>query len=228
MGEKKTEILIVDDDPDIRVLARRILEDGGYTVLEADNAKAGLASMLHNIPHLVVTDLRMPGEWGYYLLEEKRKEQSIQSIPVVIFSTMGNREAVLKALGLGAKDYIVKPFKRDHFLAKIEKALDSRDARRAIYPKESRLPVQVFTPARVHSLDEHGFMLGTRIKVDPMRRVNIESDILSEVGLSGQRLRTSQSIPTCTDPGYFLVHVEAVKVPEADAQKIKSKIEALK
>ncbi|MGZ3433263.1 MAG: response regulator [Isosphaeraceae bacterium] len=98
-------ILIVDDDPGIRFMLRAILENEGYTVLEAGNGKAALSAIASQIPDIVTTDLMMPVMSGTELILRLRSEARTAGIPIVVISS--NPEAV-ESLGVDAT--VTKPF----------------------------------------------------------------------------------------------------------------------
>lgn len=99
-------ILIVDDDPSIRFMLRTILENEGYTILEAGNGEAALAAIRsESLPDIVMTDLMMPVMTGAELIVQLRSEVRTAKIPIVVVSS--NPHAV-KDLAVDA--IIAKPF----------------------------------------------------------------------------------------------------------------------
>lgn len=102
-------ILIVDDDPGVRMLLRTILELEGYTILEAGNGAAALAAISSRLPDIVMTDLMMPVMTGAELIVRLRSESRTAKIPIVVVSS--NPEAV-RSLGVDAT--VTKPFIASH------------------------------------------------------------------------------------------------------------------
>ncbi|MHB8611967.1 MAG: response regulator [Candidatus Dormibacteraceae bacterium] len=107
-------ILIVDDDPGIRFLLRAILENEGYTVLEAANGEAALAAITSQVPDIVTTDLMMPVMTGAELIVRLRSEPRTARIPIVVVSS--NPEAV-KHLAVDA--IVTKPFTAAHLADRV-------------------------------------------------------------------------------------------------------------
>ncbi len=105
---KKGTILIVEDEPVFRLIYRGVFEHDGYEVLEAQDGEAGWQMAVEKKPDLVLLDLILPKASGYEVLERIRKEESIKTMPVVIFSIMGAEKDIQKALDLGADFYRVK------------------------------------------------------------------------------------------------------------------------
>lgn len=101
------QILSIDDDPLMRESFAAFLEDQGFSVLEAENGEIGLALIRERQPDLVICDLQMPVMNGLEVLIELQKEG--RDIPVIVVSGAGVIEDAVKALKLGAWDYLIKP-----------------------------------------------------------------------------------------------------------------------
>ena len=114
------KILIVDDEPDIRNLAKMILEQEGYrTDLAADGEEA-LKKVEYNQPDLVLLDVLMPGKSGLSVCQAIKSSSNLNRMPVIIFTALGrdsDKELTLKA---GADSHIVKPFNTDNLLTEIK------------------------------------------------------------------------------------------------------------
>ncbi len=112
MGKR---ILIVDDMVFIRASLKKILESAGYEVVgEAQDGEEGVVQYKKLLPDLVTLDLTMPKKDGLQALEEIKKINP--SAKVIMISAMGQQKNVLKAIQIGAKNFIVKPFKADKVL----------------------------------------------------------------------------------------------------------------
>jgi signal transduction histidine kinase len=129
---KKT-ILIIDDEVYIRKSTKSFLEDFSFKVIEAENGRTGLEKSINNKPDLILCDLRMPGMDGLEVLAAVTENQP--ETPIIIVSGAGNIKDTVKALRLGAWDYIIKPIQNmDVLYHSINKALE-----RADFIKEKRL-----------------------------------------------------------------------------------------
>ncbi len=119
------EILIVDDEPDIRMLIEGILEDEGYTVRQAGDSDAALAAFRMRRPSLVILDIWLQGSRldGLGILKALLTEEP--HVPVVMISGHGTIETAVAAIQLGAYDFIEKPFKSDRLLLIIRRALEA-------------------------------------------------------------------------------------------------------
>jgi len=118
----KAEILIIDDEAQIRKLLEITLESNNYTVIQARTAKEGLIMSANHPPDLIILDLGLPDEDGHNVLKELRKWYTN---PVIILSVQKNEENIIKALDNGANDYLSKPFRTGELLARIRSALRS-------------------------------------------------------------------------------------------------------
>lgn len=119
----KAEILIIDDEPQIRKLLEITLQSNGYAVREAVSAREGLIVASNHPPSLILLDLGLPDESGHIVLQKLRKWHTG---PVIILSVQKSEEDIVKALDNGANDYLSKPFRTGELLARIRSAL--RDA----------------------------------------------------------------------------------------------------
>jgi adenylate cyclase len=109
MTENQGRVLLVDDDRQTRLKLARDLEDGGYSVSQADGGRAAL-DMLQSEPFdLVLLDLLMPEVDGYAVLAEMKADETMRDIPVVVVSAVESPENVEKCMQMGAKDYLTKP-----------------------------------------------------------------------------------------------------------------------
>ncbi|MCK5096507.1 MAG: response regulator [Desulfobacteraceae bacterium] len=100
-------ILIIDDEVYIRKSAKSFLEDYGFKVIEAENGRIGLEKSIKDKPDLILCDLRMPEMDGLEVLDAVTRNQP--EVPIIIVSGAGNIKDTVKALRLGAWDYIIKP-----------------------------------------------------------------------------------------------------------------------
>ncbi|GMR18390.1 MAG: sigma-54 dependent transcriptional regulator [Gammaproteobacteria bacterium] len=139
------EILVVDDEPDIRRLVQEILEDENYDVITAENAAAARTSVSQSHPDLVLLDIWMPDVDGISLLKEWSSSGHLDA-PVVMMSGHGNIETAVEATRLGAYDYIEKPLSMSKLLVTIDRALQSSKLRQENLRLKNRIePVSVLT-----------------------------------------------------------------------------------
>ncbi|HRG01936.1 MAG TPA: response regulator [Bacteroidia bacterium] len=116
------EILVIDDEPQIRKLLNITLQSNDYKVKEAVNAREGLSMAANHPPDLILLDLGLPDESGHVVLEKLREWYTK---PIIILSVQSSEEDIVKALDSGANDYLVKPFRTGELLARIRSLLRS-------------------------------------------------------------------------------------------------------
>jgi two-component system, OmpR family, KDP operon response regulator KdpE len=116
----KAEILIIDDEPQIRKLLEITLQSNGFAVKSATSAKEGIIMAGNHPPELILLDLGLPDQSGHTVLKSLRQWYTN---PVIILSVQKNEEDIIKALNNGANDYLSKPFRTGELLARIRSAL---------------------------------------------------------------------------------------------------------
>jgi CheY-like chemotaxis protein len=119
-------VLVVEDEPENRLLLGVVLTSEGYEVVEAEDGPAALAAARQHPPDLVLLDVMMPEMNGYAVLEALRADTSTRSIPVIMLTALAQRGDVERAVEMGVAGYVTKPFEPEDLLQAMEKALASR------------------------------------------------------------------------------------------------------
>ena len=119
----KPEILIVDDEKDIREMVGLLLEDEGYSVRKVENAQTARQIVKEHPPALVVLDIWMDKSDMDGLELQKWIRQLYPNVPAIMISGHGNIETAVQAMKDGAYDFVEKPFKSDRLLLLVERAL---------------------------------------------------------------------------------------------------------
>lgn len=112
----KAEILIIDDEPQIRKLLQINLEANNYKVIQAINAKEGLLFAANHPPDLILLDIGLPDKSGHEVLKELREWYNKA---IIMLSVINNEKDIIYALDNGATDYLTKPFRTGELLARI-------------------------------------------------------------------------------------------------------------
>jgi len=116
----KVEILIIDDEEQIRKLLDITLRANNYNVTQAATAKEGIIMASNHPPDLIILDLGLPDKDGMLVLQELRQWHTN---PIIILSVQNSEETIIKALDRGANDYLAKPWRNGELLARIRSAL---------------------------------------------------------------------------------------------------------
>ncbi len=129
MLPERKQVLIVDDEPNLRKILSHQLSRDGYDVLTAEDGEQGLAQLREHHIDLVITDLKMPKIDGMTLLKKALEEEP--ELPVVLITAHGTIDTAVEALKTGAFDFVTKPFDKDEVRQIVAKALKTRELRGA-------------------------------------------------------------------------------------------------
>ena len=116
-----SKIMIVDDDPNIRMLVCALLKDGGFSVCEAKDGIDALEQMTVENPDLAIIDLMMPKMDGYELCRKLR--QYYENIPVLMLTAKAELPSKVRGFESGADDYLTKPFEGDELVLRVKALL---------------------------------------------------------------------------------------------------------
>ena len=117
------KVLVIDDEQELLLLLKARLENAGYTVCLASNGSQGIHQAKEEFPNAILLDLMMPGMDGFQVCKELKSDKKTSDIPIVALTALGEEESAKKALKLGMKTYIVKPFDSEMLLAALKEAL---------------------------------------------------------------------------------------------------------
>jgi PAS domain S-box-containing protein len=136
--EPRATILIVEDDPECRLLMEILLEEEGYTTVAARNGKEALdlldltnghpaqASSPGARPDLVLLDILMPGLNGHQVCERIKQDERLSHLPVIMVTALDSSDNKVRGLEQGADDYITKPFEKEELLARVRAQLRTK------------------------------------------------------------------------------------------------------
>ncbi len=162
----ESTVLIVDDEPSIREIARRYLEHAGFVVLEARDGLEGLRLARDQQPDVIVLDVMLPKLDGWQVLEELRLNSSLeQRIPVLMLTARGEESDRLRGLESGADDYLVKPFSPRELLARIK-----------IMLRRGQVPIE---RSSVGSLELEYVNRRVQLAGEELKLTHLEFDLLS-------------------------------------------------
>jgi len=125
----RLRVLVIDDDADIRLLLRQLLERAGFAVGEAADGKTGLRRLFADVPSLVILDVSMPELDGYQTLERIR---DLSDVPVLMLTARTQELEKVRGLSAGADDYVAKPFGRQELLARVQALLRRSGGKTAV------------------------------------------------------------------------------------------------
>lgn len=132
---KKTSILIIEDNDDIRESTTEILELANYKVYTADNGKTGVELAVKHLPDIILCDIMMPELDGYGVLFMLGKTPETSTIPFIFLTAKAERIDMRKGMEMGADDYLTKPFDDIELMNAIESRLNKKEKQEAFYNK---------------------------------------------------------------------------------------------
>lgn len=130
----KKQLLIVEDNEKLLSSMCTLLEDY-YDIRTANNGRDGIDNAKLHIPDIIISDIMMPEASGYELVEEVKANDKTRHIPIILLTALGEDEKEIEGYEFGADDYIVKPFKLNVLLSRLENILKQRQVLKVVYDK---------------------------------------------------------------------------------------------
>lgn len=124
-------LLLVDDEPGLREAVQAYLEDSGFTVDVASNAKVGWDMLQQRIPDLIISDIMMPEVDGYQFLAQMREDARFSRLPIVFLTARGMTKDRIEGYNAGVDAYLSKPFDPDELVAIVTNLLARKQAKDA-------------------------------------------------------------------------------------------------
>jgi two-component system nitrogen regulation response regulator NtrX len=199
------DILIVDDEADIRELVSGILQDEGYATRTARDSDEALGAVGARRPNLVLLDIWLQGSRldGLQLLDSMKQEHP--ELPVVMISGHGNIETAVAAIKKGAYDFIEKPFKADRLVLVADRALETSRLKREVKELKQLTPVATALVGRSSAINQ------LRVIVEKVAPTNSRILIVGPSG-AGKELcaRTLHAQSTRTDGPFVVINAAAI------------------
>jgi len=166
-----TTVLIIDDEANLRKVIGGILQKNGYEILEASNGIEALK--IFRASDIIITDLKMPKMGGIEFIEEL-KNRDIEDIPVIILTAYSTIETAIKAIKLGAFDYIRKPFDKNELISIIKKAES--------FLSHEQYTVHINKPAMFTPIINSKSMKPMMEKIDRIAKLDVNILLTGETG----------------------------------------------
>ncbi|HTJ65875.1 MAG TPA: response regulator transcription factor [Alphaproteobacteria bacterium] len=204
MSANPTKILVVDDEPQIRRLLRTSLVPQKFEIAEASTAAAALKLLAADAFDLVILDLGLPDRSGIEVISEIR---AMSQVPIIVLSVRNDEAGKVKALELGADDYITKPFGMAELVMRIRVALRHR------YQAQGTLPVLRAGDLEIDLVNRKVSRGGTEIKLSPTEYdiVRLLAEHAGKILTHDYILRRVWGDDKADDVQYLRVYVRAIR-----------------
>ena len=151
MAQELRRVLVVDDEEGVRNLLQRTLEGGDYDVATATNGQETLDMVAELRPEAVLLDIKMPGISGIEVLQQIAANWP--DICVIMATAAGDAQTAVKAMKLGAYDYITKPFNRNDVVLTVQRAIEKREL--MLESERHRLKLEKKVGEQAQQLQQH-------------------------------------------------------------------------
>ncbi len=191
------KILIIDDEPNVLENIKEILENDNYQVITAYNAANAILLAEKKLPDLIICDINLPDENGYFILESLKQNPMTFDIPFVFLSAKVDKSDIRSGMNLGADDYITKPFKPNELLNVIKIRLNKvKNIKDKVDEKIHEVTMNIATTLP-HELQTPlcGVLSSTEILMDKFKEhPDFEArQLLENIYNSGKRLESTIS-----------------------------------
>ncbi len=194
------KVLIVEDNADVRAYIASIIHD--YNILEACSGEEGLQIAFRKNPDLIITDVMMPGMDGMELCRLLKQDLEISHIPVIMLTARADLDDKVEGLGLGADDYIAKPFEARELRLRVRNVLDQRQRLRNRFSNNHSVGTGEFTAT---SVDEKFMQKLLDTIEQEMSRPDLSiKELAAEMNMSRASLNRKIKALTNQSPGIML------------------------
>ncbi len=208
----KRQILVVDDEPDIRSLVQEILEDEGFSVKVAENAAEARQEIESFQPDLILLDIWMPDIDGITLLKEWKEEDNIAT-PIIMMSGHGNVETAVEATRHGAYDFIEEPLSISKLLLTIKHAFETSSL------QKENLQLRQVTSTKLEPIGKSKVMQNLRTQIARIAEHDTPVLIHGESGTDKELFaRYLHSLSSRNDGPFITVSISALAKEHADVE----------
>jgi|WetSurMetagenome_2_1015567.scaffolds.fasta_scaffold01847_3 signal transduction histidine kinase/ligand-binding sensor domain-containing protein/DNA-binding response OmpR family regulator len=200
-NKSKSLILFVEDSSEVRNYVQDLLKQD-YNVLQAENGASGFEIAINNMPDLIISDVMMPIMDGFELCKKVKTDWKTSHIPVILLTAKSTHQSKLEGLGLGADDYLTKPFDFEELSIRINNLIQQRKLLREKFSKEINANAESIT---TNSFDKEFVEKIIKIIETHLQNENFTSESLSEeLFVSRSQLNRKLNAITGQGPGEFI------------------------
>lgn len=221
MNLKQKRILVTDDDVDHLKIIRVILETAGYHVIVTENAEDALIISKKDPPHIIITDLKMEPMSGFDFIEKYFQSPNVIASPIIVLSSLKDKQSVFKAISLGATDYLVKPIQAMQLLQKVKKHIRTEDFLEIKFDENDTHKTDVMIPGTIISAGEIGFKVEAPVRLEPESIVKLKSALIDELDAGSVVLKASPHLAKTSDTGQYINEIRIVGITYDMSQKLR-------
>lgn len=219
MRKNKT-ILIVDDDPDIRIYLRKILEGMGHEVFAAENPKEAEKIISTQYPHMVLLDINLDNENGLNFVAQIRMIDPYRKIKIVIISSTTNKKAIEVSQKIGTDGYLVKPINNNILLTTMKKLIPEMDLKTVCHIKEIDTLMMVKCFGQLHKISETSAILRSKIKFTEKIKLSLKGNFLKKYELERAQFVVNKPSKDVV-PGVYDTEIQLIGLKESDLKEIR-------
>jgi len=178
---RKPRVLVVDDEPETVKYVSANLRARGYDVLTAEDGRTALKVFNESVVDLIILDIMMPGPDGFEVCQAIRRQSDV---PIIMLSARGHEKDIVRALDLGADDYLTKPFGVEEMLARV----------RAVLRRTAQAPTAPRPPLKVGDLEIDFAARRVTVQGREVQLTPTEYDLLAYLAVNAGRVLTHRAL----------------------------------
>lgn len=218
-------ILLIDDDHDILRIASRLLSDLNHDVLVFDNGMQALECLEKYSFDMVISDANMPEISGFDIVKKIKSNKKLQHLAVALLTARKEKDDVVKALGLGVDDYLVKPIDPLLFLDKVKALLEKKTPTDwpDIYvgKKEDDSKARIENDLTIERVSEFGLVVSCSVKLNEGDIIRVNGTLFERLKLEAPYVKIINIRPSSIEPGTWIMKTIFVGVKDQFLQKIR-------
>lgn len=219
--KKNKTVLIIDDDQDMRVYLRKILEGMGHIVLEAPNSVEGMKLVSTIYPHLILLDINLENENGFHFISQVRMIDPAMRIKIVMISSSTSKKAIELSQRVGTNGYLVKPINNNILLTTLKKLMPEMDLPEVKFKNnETKMSFMVSIFAQIIKISEVALILRSKVKFNDRSKIILKGNYLKKIEIDRvQFIMKDQSLDV--SPGVYDTKIYMAGLKEEDLKKIR-------
>lgn len=182
MMHELLSVLVVDDNPTNLNLLFELLDEAGFEVLVSQNGESALKRAKNAHPDIILLDVLMPGMDGFETCELLKATGATKDIPVIFMTALSDTDSKVKGFGLGAVDYVTKPFQPEEVLVRVRTHLTIQELQRALQEKNEELSASLEREKELNQLKSRFVSMVSHEFKTPLTTISLSNNLLKRYG----------------------------------------------